>query len=179
MTTKSDRKQQLQYKILDINTKIIVLECTATITLNKKAMEKWNKLKCKMLCVIRVSRIINTLQVIHGCICKDTPYIYHYILPSFTKSVLDVRSIWLIWNRKLQDTPGGSLFKKLWDNNLELQKTISAHSVKTSFDKEGRPPLVSLSSDAPSEALVGSCLFVDHLDLLSSSYCVLMRGEKY
>jgi len=47
-----------------------------------------------MLCVIRVSRIINTLQVIHGCICKDTPYIYHYILPSFTKSVLDVRSIW-------------------------------------------------------------------------------------
>jgi hypothetical protein len=40
MTTKSDRKQQLQYKILDTNTKIIVLECTATITLNKKAMEK-------------------------------------------------------------------------------------------------------------------------------------------
>jgi len=40
VTTESDGTQQQQYKKLDTNTKIIVLECTATITLNKKAMEK-------------------------------------------------------------------------------------------------------------------------------------------
>ena len=48
MTTKSDRTQQPQYKILDTNTIIIVRECIATITLSKKTTENetnWN-VKC-------------------------------------------------------------------------------------------------------------------------------------
>jgi hypothetical protein len=40
MTTTRDITQQPQYKIIQTNTKIIVLECTAIKTLNKKAMEK-------------------------------------------------------------------------------------------------------------------------------------------
>jgi len=44
MTTKSDRTQQPQYKTLDTNTRIIVLECTATRIFKKlwKNETNWN-----------------------------------------------------------------------------------------------------------------------------------------
>jgi hypothetical protein len=54
---------------------------------------------------------------------------------------------------------------------------MGLHIIKTSSDKAGSSPLVSLSSDVPFGVLAGSYLFGDHLGLLSSSCHILMGRQ--